>query len=418
MKKRIAELEAMRKAGNLTATELAELGELQAKLAAEGDTLQVTEGQIKEIVGTAVKTATGDLEAKVAELEKAVPSKMAHAGAEYKSPERGLRPAVEPTRKAKIGEALRSFMLDGEEKALTELTDAAGGILIPTEFRDNVIWYAGIYGIARRLCSYSPMISKEQQIDAVATEPIGYWVGEDEDSTESNVEFADIKLVAKECAVLITASKKFISDLKDARGIDIFDLLSKLIGKQMAKKEDEQMLLGDGTVFTGVLVHASVPAVVMAGTKTSFNDISYGDLIDVTRTIPVEFKKGGRPAWLMHQDVIAIIEKLTDSQNRPIFLRGTKDGEDDRLLGFPIEYSDLAPSIADDAISTKMLAFGDLDNASFGDRESLEMERHTSGTIGGVNLITKRRVGIQGTETVAFVVHNPNGFATLKTAAA
>ena len=414
-KKRLAELLQLRKDGGLSATELKELGELQ-ELEKASAPITLSADQVNELIEAGVAKAVEGIETEVKELQ-AENSKMVHGGAVYRSPEPGKMPEVPAKRKGEIGTALRDFILSGEKKALTELTDASGGVLIPVEFRDSVIFYAGIYGIARRLCNYSPMASATQQIDAIANEAIGYFVNEDEDSTESDVTFDDFTLEAKELAVLVTASRKFVQDLKDSRGIDVYDMLAKLFAKAKAKKEDDQFLNGTGAPFVGVFGSADVPAVVMPATKTSMADIAYDDLVKLTRKVPQEHKKGYKPVFMMSEDAMAYCELIRDNDNSLVYKRGD-GGEPDRLMGYTVEISDLAPGTAEDAASVSFIAFGDPQHCSFGDREHYDMDIHTSGTVGGVNLITKRRVGIQSVEQIAITIHNPSGFAKLTTAAA
>jgi HK97 family phage major capsid protein len=52
---------------------------------------------------------------------------------------------------------------------------------------------------------------------------------------------------------------------------------------------------------------------------TSFADITYDNLIDLIRAVPVKYKRNGTPRFIMSQDIVKYIEKLKDQNEQPIF---------------------------------------------------------------------------------------------------
>ena len=112
---------------------------------------------------------------------------------------------------------------------------------------------------------------------------------------------------------------------------EIWSLMSELIGEKIAEFEDENVLVVSSK-FTALLADTNVNITNM-GTGEEFANISYDDLIDVMRSVPMKFKKG-TPRWFMSQDIVKYIEKLKDEDGQPIFFstRSIRDGQLENYL--------------------------------------------------------------------------------------
>lgn len=124
---------------------------------------------------------------------------------------------------------------------------------------------------------------------------------------------------------------------------EIWSLMSELIGEKIAEFEDTNVLVSSSK-FTALLADTNVNITNM-GTGEEFKDISYDDLVDVMRSVPVKFKKG-QPRWFMSQDIVKHIEKIKDQHGEPIFYatRSLRDGQiENYLLGYPVEIVDSMP---------------------------------------------------------------------------
>ena len=104
------------------------------------------------------------------------------------------------------------------------------------------------------------------------------------------------------------------------------------VGKEkIAEFEDENVLVSSSK-FTALLADTNVNVTNMA-TGEEFKDISYDDLIDIIRSVPMKYKKG-QPRWFMNQDIVKHIEKIKDLDGDPIFhsSRSLRDGQIESYL--------------------------------------------------------------------------------------
>ena len=124
------------------------------------------------------------------------------------------------------------------------------------------------------------------------------------------------------------------------------------------------------------MVDAGVTVVTMAATNTSFEDITYGNIVDMKHAVKLKYKKKskGKNAWVMSEDIFANIEKIVDTTGHPIIKERANDPDNYTLMGYPIEISEVMPGTADDAVSTKFLCFGAFRFFALGDRRSITSE--------------------------------------------
>jgi HK97 family phage major capsid protein len=128
---------------------------------------------------------------------------------------------------------------------------------------------------------------------------------------------------------LVSATNELIED--NMTDQEVWSLVSELIGEKIAEFEDENVLVSSSK-FTALLADTNVNVTNMA-TGEEFKDISYDDLIDIIRSVPMKYKKG-QPRWFMNQDIVKHIEKIKDLDGEPIFhsSRSLRDGQIESYL--------------------------------------------------------------------------------------
>ena len=128
---------------------------------------------------------------------------------------------------------------------------------------------------------------------------------------------------------LVSATNELIED--NMTDQEIWALMSELIGEKIAEFEDENVLVASSK-FTALLADTNVNITTLS-TGKEFKDITYDNLIDVIRSVPMKFKKG-QPRWFLNQDIIAHIEKIKDTTGEPIFhsTRSIRDGQIENYL--------------------------------------------------------------------------------------
>jgi len=295
---------------------------------------------------------------------------------------------------------------------LNEGVDAEGGYMVPVEFAKEVFYVAGEFGLARKYCTIIPMSTDTKNISSLTNAVVAYWTDEGVAYTESKPTVAQIQLIAYKATALVSATLELVDD--QMTNEEIWNLTKRLIAEKLAEFEDTNVLVSSSKLEE-ILTSANINIVNMANGDTSFADLSYSYLIDVIRAVNTKYKKG-QPRWFMSQDIVARVEKMKDTTGQPI-LQFSRDLKSDllqgRLLGFPIEMTDVMPDDADDAISTQFILFGDLKYYAFGDRRQLTFD------VGYLQGNREKDIqSLKASERIAGKILAPTAFACLKTAAA
>ena len=294
---------------------------------------------------------------------------------------------------------------------MNEWTDNEGWYMVPTEFAREVFRVAGESGIVRRHARIIPMGTDKKDIATIVNSIVVYWTAEASAYTESKPTVGQCELVANKATALVSATNELIED--NMTDQEIWSLMSELIGEKIAEFEDKNVL-ASSTKIDALLPNANINNVVMDSWKTSFADITYDNLIDLIRAVPMKYKKG-EPRFFMSQDIVKYIEKLKDDNKQPIFY-STRDLRDRqieyRLLGYPLEITDVMPGDTDDAVETPFVLFGDLKHYAFGDRRQLTM------SAGYMSWNWEKDIqSLKASERVAGKIIFADAFAKLTTAA-
>jgi HK97 family phage major capsid protein len=318
----------------------------------------------------------------------------------------------------KDSEALATF------KAMNETTGSAGAFLVPEEFRAEVYRIVEDFGLVAKYATKFPMGSDTMNVPTLASSVTVSYPGEATAGTASQPVLAQVQLLAKTAVGLTVMSNELLADAN----VSVVDLLATLFAEAIAGEIDDQGLTGSGSPFTGILANTSVNTVTMASGKDTFSEATLEDYRDlITQIKPFALQGAG---YIMHRTVWAVIQKLrtggTDSgdffgasTNAVIVgnAQGFPSAQAGFLWGYPVFLSDKMPAIADTAVSTKFVIFGNLKHMFYGDRGSMEVKVSTDGTVNSVSLFETNQSAVRVIVRHAIAVGLPTAFAVLKTAA-
>lgn len=302
------------------------------------------------------------------------------------------------------------YSVDGVARAnQTEGTTTAGGFLVPEEILPEVVALIGEVGVARRLCRIIPMTRKDMKIPTRDTGPLVYWPGEGVKPTTSTVTVTRPELNSKTMMALDEVSEELDMDSI----VPMAPMLTDLFVEAVALEEDKQVF-SSTTPFTGVLQTPGVVDVTMASGKTAFTDLTYANLVDLKHA--PDSKVVQRGTFVMHQDIIGIIQKLVDSTGQPIWREsqttGLVAGPPGTILGRPYFTTNAMPDDSTSGASKYFIVYGDFRYWAFGDRMNMQID--ISAEAGFTEFTKWMRV----VERVAMKAIIPGAFARLKTAAA
>lgn len=282
--------------------------------------------------------------------------------------------------------------------------------MVPVEFAKEIFYVAGEYGLARKLSTIVPMSTDTKNISSLTNSIVAYWTAEGVAYTGSKQTTGQIQLIAYKATALVSSTLELIEDNQTNQ--EIWNITKQLIGEKFAEFEDTNVF-ASSTKFTALLADTNVNVVTMDVAST-FASLDYDDLISMIRAVPVKYKKG-KPAFIMHQDIIAYVEKLKDTTGQPIFFstRNITTGQIEyRLLGYDLYLTDVMPAGTDTDAETAFVLFGDMKYWAFGDRRTVTMEfGYTSGNW------EKDIQSLKASERIAGAVMAPKAFCKLATGA-
>ncbi|MHC5056724.1 MAG: phage major capsid protein [Planctomycetota bacterium] len=243
-------------------------------------------------------------------------------------------------------------------KALSEGSDAAGGYLVPTELRDEVVQRAKEASRLSKLVRRIGCRSNAVQVPTLATDVSVYWGSEGSAFTESDPALGQKAITIHRLNALTKISRELVADA----GIDLVDYLSTLFAEAVAVEEDRVIAVGDGsTQPEGLYSAAGLQDYAVGGA------IDYDALVEIYYTLPGRYRD--RAVWLGADDVFKSVRKLVDSAGQPLWRPSLEADAPDRLLGRPV--------ITQSDLPTSVLLFGDPRYYHLYDREEFAVEGST-----------------------------------------
>lgn len=349
--------------------------------------------------------------------------------AELKEKQVGVyHPDVAAKRKS-INENLREtckHLLTGNEAKLKEMTsDDAGtpyaGYTVDTELSAEIRHLITEYGVARREMQAIQLTKGEYKANNLATDVTVYWVDEGAVVNSTQAVLGQETLTLKKLGAIVTLTAELLEDTE----IDFISFLASRVAEGFALAEDQAFFNGDGTAsfggFTGVLRNTNTNLVTMGAGQTAFTDLTADLLLDMQDATPAGALANGK--YYYHRTIKSIIRKLKDSQGMYIYQAPSAQGPA-TVWGSPEVLVEAMPAIADTAVSTAFVLFGDLRKANiFGYKGGIKAARFQGGTVRNVadnadiNLITTDREAVRWTERVGAITILPKAVTRLVTAA-
>ena len=237
-------------------------------------------------------------------------------------------------------------------------TGAAGGYLVPPEFRDRVVeamkWYGPMLNVAEVITTNSGANLPWPTNDDTAN--VGSILAEGTQVSEQDVTLGTASLDAyMYTSKLVRVSYQLLQDRPD------FDTwLARKLGERIGRIWNQHFTTGTGTSQPDGIVTSATVGVTGTGSFASTGGISYDNIIDLEESIDPAYGGGEGLAFMVHQTARKALRKLKDSQNRPLWEPSVQVGMPDSILGYGLEINDDMPAMAANA---KSILFGDFRRA-------------------------------------------------------
>ncbi len=285
----------------------------------------------------------------------------------------GTGRASEDYKKAML-EALHSNFRN-VSNVLQEGTDADGGYLVPEEYDKRIIEVLNSENIMRTLGT-KIKTGGDHKINIAATKPAASWIEEGEPLVWGDATFDQILLDAHKLHVAIKITEELLYD--NSFGLESY--ITTQFGRALANAEEDAFLNGNGQGKpTGIFA-------VTGGGKVSATTTALkgDDIINLVYALKRPYRK--KAAFIMNDKILATVRTLKDSEGQYLWQQSFKDGEPERLAGYPVYTSEYAP--------TNMISFGDYSYYNIGDRGTRSFKKLTELFAGNdmVGFVAKERV--------------------------
>lgn len=264
-------------------------------------------------------------------------------------------PRARDSYKRSMMKALKSNFRDISNE-LKVGVDESGGYLVPEEF--DAVLEKGLEeeNIVRKLAS-TVQTTGLHKINIAATKPAALWVEEGGQLTFGEGSFDQVSLDAHKLHVGIKVTEELLYDA--AFNLEAYILEEFTMA--LANAEEDAFLNGDGTNKPTGIFDSKKGGELSITTKTA--NITSDELIDLIYSLKRPYRKNA--AFILNDATIAQIRKLKDENGVYIWQPSLKEGEPDRLLGYPAYTSTFAPKAEKGKLA---IAFGDFSYYKIGDR--------------------------------------------------
>lgn len=261
---------------------------------------------------------------------------------------------------------------DRELRALVKGTDAAGGYLVPDEWRDKLVEciksFGGFIPNAEEVQSADgrkwlwPTLSDETagtpNEAARVAESAAFAGGADPAFGENSLDVYKYTTTGAG-DVPLRVSVELLQD----SGVDLDALIRKLFARRIARKQNRDAVVGTGSGQPKGILNGTADFELTTTNTWDGTNNGYAALLAITTLLDQEYLDNAK--WLMNRATYAQVVGLTDDNGRPLIMPSTAAigdgvGRGMTILGYPVILDNAAPAAADDV---NFMAFGDFKQA-------------------------------------------------------
>jgi HK97 family phage major capsid protein len=291
---------------------------------------------------------------------------------------------------------------DIQKKALSVGTDPEGGYTVPVQMEtaiDRVITEISEMRNIARVVQVSTASYKKRVSMGGATSG---WVGEQSSRPNTDTPTLD---VLEYPVMELYANPSATQSILDDSAISIDNWLADEVAIEFAQQEGAAFVNGNGAAKPrGFTTYDKVDndswewgkhGRIITGVDGDWADSSSNpgaestNIVDLVYALKPVFRRNAR--FTMNRKTVSSIMKLRDADGRQLWSSGLRDGQPDRLMGYPIYEMEDMPDIASDAYA---IAFGDFQRGYLiVDRIGVRVLRDPFSAKPYIQFYTTKRVG-------------------------
>lgn len=268
--------------------------------------------------------------------------------------------------------------------AMSTTTGSQGGFTQETEVAQQVLDALKLFGGMRAVAEvFQTAMGNPMSFPASdGTSETGEIIGQNTTATALDPTFSAIPLTTYKFSSKIVAMPFEL--LQDSQ-VDIESFIRTRLVTRLGRITNTKFTLGagDGSNEPMGIISAATTGVTAANTTSQVTAILYNSLLDLVHSVDPAYRNLGNCKFMMADGSIKAIRKITDTQQRPIFVPGwtfaiptggPSAGAPDSILGYPIQVNQ---DVAAMAASAKSVAFGDFSYYKIRDVMDVQMFRFT-----------------------------------------
>jgi len=313
----------------------------------------------------------------------------------YKDKVKKKTPATEMFHRWAVGgdKALTAEEWAGIQATMSTTTPAEGGYTVQDEVLSRIIdslkAYTGLREAAGQISTAMGNPMNFPSSDGTTEE--GEIIAENQTATALDPTFGTVPLAAYKWSSKVVAVPFEL--LQDSE-VDVEGFITGRCTQRIGRIQNRLMTVGSGTNQPfGIVTRSSEGKVGATGQTLT---VTFDDLSDLKRSVNRAYRSAPGVGWMMSDTSMGVVEKLKDSQGRPIFLPGY-DGlgaaAQDRILGDVVTINDDVPAMAANA---KSILYGDMKQYMVRDVMSIQLFRFTDSAyikLGQIGFLMWARAG-------------------------
>lgn len=252
--------------------------------------------------------------------------------------------------------------LTAEQRAtLNTATDAEGGYLVPTSFANTIIEKLRDSNYLWQAATIE-QTSSEKKIPTSVSKPQFGWIDELGQYPVTDASFGLLTVDAYKVGGILKVSEELLFD----NTYNLEGRLSRDFTNAARDASEAAFVAGDGNKKPrGLILDADVGITAAAADALTFDEI-----IKLVHSLRPPYRRNAR--FLLNDQTAMAIRLLKNNDGQYIWRASVEAGMPDRLLGYPVAYSENMPNMEANA---KPIAFGDFSYYTIYIRRGIVMQR-------------------------------------------
>ena len=239
--------------------------------------------------------------------------------------------------------------------------DAEGGYLVPTTFANTIIEKLRDSNYLWQAATIE-QTSSEKKIPTSVSKPQFGWIDELGQYPVTDASFGQLTVDAYKVGGILKISEELLYD----NTYNLEDRLSRDFTNAARDASEAAFVAGDGNQKPrGLILDAEVGI-----TAATADAVTFDEIIKLVHSLRPPYRRNAR--FLLNDQTAMAIRLLKNTDGQYIWRASVEAGMPDRLLGYPVAYSENMPNMEANA---KPIAFGDFSYYTIYIRRGIVMQR-------------------------------------------